>query len=572
MAKKYKTVLTHAGAAKIAAATAGGTKVNLTHMAVGDGCGGLPTPDPTQTKLIAEQYRAALNKISVDPKHKDYLVAELVIPPEVGGFWMREMGLYDETNTLIAVANMAESYKPLLTEGSGRATTVRMVIVVSHMDAVNLLIDSSAVLATLEYVDGKLLEHEQSRRHPDATLNDRGFTQLSSATNSNSETLAATPKAIKTVNDNANSRLAKDQNGADVIDSHLFTKNIGAARVVSGVIHIGGDSGAWSTSQFIEWLERQKAFDHAYWMCKGSWVYANNKVITDTGCGNICLAGSVIEVMGTRSAMTIRITTPTTVSGGGVAYAQFTYVNHGDNYSPGWRRDFNTRNPPTAAETGALSLNGGAISGVLKCDREIQSTHSDSFRIVYGNYGTYWRNDGSNLYLMLTNSGNQYGSYNSLRPFSVNLANGKVTLAAGINGNVVATGEIQAGSGTARMASDGNIYGTRWGDRWLYDYLTTTFQSKGNYLVLGSAYTKAESDSRYTPMGQAYTKAESISLFVRDVRLGANITNVVWGSGGGTCPKGHVLTGGNFDDDREYPVFAPIQKYINNNWYTVSQL
>ncbi|WP_278399433.1 phage tail protein [Hafnia paralvei] len=206
MAQKYKAVLTKIGAAKIAAATAGGTKINLTQMAVGDGGGTLPTPDPTQTKLIAEKHRAALNKVIVDPKHKNYLVAELVIPPEIGGFWMRELGLYDEVGALIAVSNMAESYKPLLSEGSGRAQTLRMVVIVSDMDTVNLLIDSSTVLATQEYVDDKLLEHEQSRRHPDATLKAKGFTQLSSATNSTSEALAATPKAVKEAYDLANGK------------------------------------------------------------------------------------------------------------------------------------------------------------------------------------------------------------------------------------------------------------------------------------------------------------------------------------------------------------------------------
>ena len=206
MAQKYKAVLTKIGAAKIAAATAGGTKINLTQMAVGDGGGTLPTPDPAQTKLIAEKHRDALNKVIVDPKHKNYLVAELVIPPEIGGFWMRELGLYDEVGALIAVSNMAESYKPLLSEGSGRAQTLRMVVIVSDMDTVNLLIDSSTVLATQEYVDDRLLEHEQSRRHPDATLKEKGFTQLSSATNSNSEALAATPKAVKEAYDLANGK------------------------------------------------------------------------------------------------------------------------------------------------------------------------------------------------------------------------------------------------------------------------------------------------------------------------------------------------------------------------------
>ncbi|WP_173673090.1 tail fiber protein, partial [Escherichia coli] len=133
-------------------------------------------------------------------------IAELVIPPEVGGFWMRELGLYDDAGTLIAVANMAESYKPALAEGSGRSQTCRMVIIVSSVTSVALTIDTTTVMATQDYVDDKIAEHEQSRRHPDASLTAKGFTQLSSATNSTSETLAATPKAVKAAYDLANGK------------------------------------------------------------------------------------------------------------------------------------------------------------------------------------------------------------------------------------------------------------------------------------------------------------------------------------------------------------------------------
>ncbi|MEG9852442.1 phage tail protein [Enterobacter hormaechei] len=207
MAVKFKTVITKAGAIKLAAATIpNGKKVNLTVMAVGDGGGTLPTPDPNQTKLVREVWRNTLNKISQDNKNKNYVVAELVIPPETGGFWMREMGLYDDTGTLIAVGNMAESYKPALAEGSGRAQTVRMVIMVSDIESVELTIDTTTVMATQDYVDDKLAEHEQSRRHPDASLTAKGFTQLSSATDSTSEVLAATPKAVKVAYDLAKAK------------------------------------------------------------------------------------------------------------------------------------------------------------------------------------------------------------------------------------------------------------------------------------------------------------------------------------------------------------------------------
>ncbi|EBN5760344.1 phage tail protein [Salmonella enterica] len=174
----------------------------------------------------------------------------------------------------------------------------------------------------------------------DATTARKGIIQLSSATDSTSETLAATPKAVKAAMDNANGRLEKNSNGSDIPDKDLFVRRIGAARAFDGAVTIGGDANPWTTAEFIVWLESQGAFNHPYWMCRGAWSYALNKTITDTGCGNICLAGAVIEVMGVRGAMTIRVTTPTTTSVGGIASAQFTYINNGEGYAPGWRREF----------------------------------------------------------------------------------------------------------------------------------------------------------------------------------------------------------------------------------------
>ncbi|EJI0522297.1 tail fiber protein, partial [Escherichia coli] len=127
--------------------------------------------------------------------------------------------------------------------------------------------------------------------------------------------------------------LQKNQNGADIPGKDTFTKNIGACRAFHSAISTG--AGNWTTAQLIEWLDSQGAFNHPYWMCKCSWSYGNNKIITDTGCGTIHLAGCVIEVMGNKGAMTIRVTTPSTSSGGGITNAQFTYINHGDAYAPG---------------------------------------------------------------------------------------------------------------------------------------------------------------------------------------------------------------------------------------------
>ncbi|EPE7361041.1 tail fiber protein [Escherichia coli] len=449
--RKFKTIITDTGAKKLAQAAApDGNPVHLTHMAVGDGGGTLPTPDSKQTRLVHEVWRHTVNRVILDATHQNRIIAELVIPPETGGFWIREIGVFDEHGDLIAVGNTAESYKPAVAEGSGRAQTFRTILTVSSTATVALTVDNTMVMATVDYVNDKLKEHEQSRRHPDASLTAKGFVQLSSATNSTSEalaatpkavkaaydlangkytaqdattarkgivqlssatnndsetlaatpkavkaaydlangkytaqdattaqkgiiqlssatnstseTLAATPKAVKTAYDNAEKRLQKDQNGADIPGKDTFTKNIGACRAFGG--SVSTTTGNWTTAQFIEWLDSQGAFNHPYWMCKGSWSYGNNKIITDTDCGNIHLAGAVIEVMGIKSAMTIRITTPTTSTGGGTTNAQFTYINHGTDYSPGWRRDYNSRNKPTASEIGALPSGGTAVSSV----------------------------------------------------------------------------------------------------------------------------------------------------------------------------------------------------------------
>ncbi|ELW0367459.1 phage tail protein [Escherichia coli] len=205
--RKFKTVITDTGAKKLAQAAApDGKPVRLTHMAVGDGGGTLPTPDSKQTRLVHEVWRHTVNRVFLDATHQNRIIAELVIPPETGGFWIREIGVFDEHGDLIAVGNTAESYKPAVAEGSGRAQTFRTILTVSSTATVALTVDNTMVMATVDYVDDKLKEHEQSRRHPDASLTAKGFVQLSSATNSVSETQAATPKAVKAAYDLANGK------------------------------------------------------------------------------------------------------------------------------------------------------------------------------------------------------------------------------------------------------------------------------------------------------------------------------------------------------------------------------
>ncbi|HBC1746835.1 tail fiber protein [Escherichia coli] len=200
--RKFRTLITDIGLAKLAATTApGGKPVRLTHMAVGDGNGELRQPQKNQTSLYNEVWRQSVNRVFTDPENPNRLIAELVIPPETGGFWVREIGVFDDTGTMIAVGNTAESYKPTREEGSGRAQIFRAVITVTSDAVVELVMDTTTILPTTDYIDEKMAEHARSRNHPDATLTEKGFTQLSSATNSTSETLAATPKAVKAAYD-----------------------------------------------------------------------------------------------------------------------------------------------------------------------------------------------------------------------------------------------------------------------------------------------------------------------------------------------------------------------------------
>ncbi|HFI6634061.1 phage tail protein [Escherichia coli] len=170
MSTKFYTLLTDIGAAKLASAAALGVPLKITHMAVGDGGGTLPTPDAKQTALVNEKRRAALNMLYIDPQNSSQIIAEQVIPENEGGWWIREVGLFDESGALIAVGNCPESYKPQLAEGSGRTQTVRMVLITSSTDNITLKIDPAVVLATRKYVDDEVLElklyvDDQMRNH-----------------------------------------------------------------------------------------------------------------------------------------------------------------------------------------------------------------------------------------------------------------------------------------------------------------------------------------------------------------------------------------------------------------------
>ncbi|HCP0763514.1 TPA: tail fiber protein [Escherichia coli] len=376
----------------------------------------------------------------------------------------------------------------------------------------------------------------------DASLNKKGLVQLTSATDSPSETLAATAKAVKIAMDNANARLAKDRNGADIPNKPLFIQNvglqetvnqasgalqknqngadipnkdkftqtIGACRSFHGAISTG--AGNWTTAQLIEWLDSQGAFNHPYWMCKCSWSYGNNKIITDTGCGTIHLAGCVIEVMGNKGAMTIRVTTPSTSSGGGTTNAQFTYINHGADYAPGWRRDYSTKNQQPAF---ALGQTGSTVGN----DKAVGWNW---------NSGVYNANIGGASTLILHFNMNT-GSCPAVQ-FRVNYRNGGIFY---------------------RSARDGYGFEADWSEF----YTTTRKPSAGDV--------------------GAYTQAECNSRFITGIRLGGLSSVQTWNGPGWSDRSGYVVTGsvnGNRDELIDTTQARPIQYCINGTWYNAGSI
>jgi|GEM_PF-1215019 hypothetical protein len=221
-------------------------------------------------------------------------------------------------------------------------------------------------------------------------------------------------------------------------------KDVGAAQTFSASYSTG--AGNWTTAEFIAWLKERGAFAVPYWMMKGSWSYADNKIITDTGVGNICLAGAVIEVLGHEGAMTIRVTTPTTTTGGGIASAQFTYINHGSAYAPAWRRDYNTTLKPTAADVGALPSGGGTLSGALTLSMVAPSVQLRGQGTDTRQYIMAYRTDGAtSWYVGKANNGSD-----SAMLWNYTGANG-VELAA--DGNV----RINAKGKQFTFANNGNL-------------------------------------------------------------------------------------------------------------------
>ncbi|EEM1821280.1 hypothetical protein GKA92_24625, partial [Salmonella enterica subsp. enterica] len=380
--------------------------------------------------------------------------------------------------------------------------------------------------------------------------------------------------------------LQKSQNGADIPDKDLFVRQTGAARALSGSVTIGGDSNPWTTAEFIAWLDSLGAFNHPYWMCKGSWSYTHNKVINDTGCGNICLAGAVIEVMGTRGAMTIRVTTPTTTSGGGVASAQFTYINNGGDYSPGWRRDFNTVNKPTAGDVGALPITGGRLNGPLGIgtDNALGGNsivfgdndtgfkwHSDGVLGIYANNALVGYIDNSGLHMsvdVLSNGAIRAGNSKKLSLTSNN--NSTMTATFNLWGDanrptVIELDDDQGWHLYSQRNPDGSIVFTVNGD------------ITANTLRAGGAIYHNNGDIYGSVWGNNWLSTWIHNNVVRGVRLGpVALSGGLWRDfqlGGGQVVTGFHTDGSwemEGDDDKVY--YRPVQYLVGDTWITASSV
>ncbi|HFW5403590.1 TPA: phage tail protein [Salmonella enterica subsp. enterica serovar Birkenhead] len=303
MDNEFYTLLTDWGMAKIASALADKKQIHLQKMAVGDGGGQYYEPTASQTNLRHEVWRGEMNTLTVAPNNPNWLIAELVLPEDVGGWYVREVGVFDDEGELIAIGKFPESYKPLLPGGCGKQVCIRLIMEVSNTTAVTLTVDPSIVLATRDYVDARLDEHEHSTNHPDATLTQKGFTQLSNATDSDDETKAATPKAVKAAMAEARNHTHTWNQITGVPDGTLTQK---------GIVKLNSATDSTSTTEAATPSAVKAAMDKANAAAPASHTHAWNQ-ITGVPDGTLTQKGIVKLNSATDSTSTTEAATPSAV-------------------------------------------------------------------------------------------------------------------------------------------------------------------------------------------------------------------------------------------------------------------
>ncbi|ELW9316908.1 tail fiber protein [Escherichia coli] len=341
----------------------------------------------------------------------------------------------------------------------------------------------------------------------------------------------------------------------------LSPANIGCPASPTGWLTTGSNGGAITTAQLVTLLQNNGAFSTKAWIARCAWAYANSASIPDseTGCGIIPLAGAVIEVFSNNTNnYTIRITTATTTNvSGALTNAEFIYVSNGSSYSPGWRRAYNTRNKPTASDVGALPLSGGTLSGGLTSSGEIVSKYANGFRIAYGNFGFFIRNDGANTYFLLTASGDTLGSWNGLRPITINNTSGAVSIGNGLNVTGGVNGSLNGNASTAtKLQTARNINGVKFDGSG--DININTLVSRGRVTALSGSTQGTAGIQMYEVYNNSYPTTYG---------------NVLHMKGASAAGEGELLIGWSGTSGAHAPVFIRSRRdYSGAAWSAWAQV
>ncbi|EBU6434379.1 phage tail protein [Salmonella enterica subsp. enterica serovar Muenster] len=551
MSAKFYTVLTDIGAAKLASATALGIPLKITHMAVGDGSGVLPTPSAQQTALVAERRRAALNMLYIDPQNNSQIIAEQVIPETEGGWWIREVGLFDETGALIAVGNCPESYKPQLTEGSGRTQTVRMVLITSSTDNITLKIDPAVVLATRKYVDDKALElkvyvDDLMAKHLAAPDPHSQYAQK------DSPTLTGIPKVPTPAAGNSTKQIANTEFVASSIAAIVDSAPAALDTLNELAAALGNDPNFATT--MINALAGKQPLDNTLTNLSGKDIAG---LLTYLGLGEtINLAKNAVPA--TRRVNSKPLTGDITLSAADVnAFAlgvtgDYTLEN---DKSVGWNWKSGVYNVPT----------GGASKLILHFNMNIGSCPAVQFCVNYKNGGISYRSarddfgfelDWTEFYT--TTRKPSAGDVGAL-PVSGGVINGNLGIGTP---NILGGSSIVLGDNDTGLKQNGDglldIYAN---GVQVFRFQNDTLESKKSINVTG----------RLTPTD--YGNFDS--RYVQDFRLGSYESGQAWMGPGFSDTPGYVLTAatnGNGDELIDGLGRRPMQKLIGNQWYNVTSV
>ncbi|HHS7248920.1 TPA: phage tail protein [Salmonella enterica] len=551
MSAKFYTLLTEIGAAKLASAAALGVPLKITHMAVGDGGGVLPTPSAQQTALVAEKRRAALNMLYIDPQNSSQIIAEQVIPETEGGWWIREVGLFDETGALIAVGNCPESYKPQLTEGSGRTQTVRMVLITSSTDNITLKIDPAVVLATRKYVDDKALElkvyvDDLMAKHLAAPDPHSQYAQK------DSPTLTGIPKVPTPAAGNSTKQIANTEFVASSIAAIVDSAPAALDTLNELAAALGNDPNFATT--MINALAGKQPLDNTLTNLSGKDIAG---LLTYLGLGEtINLAKNAVPA--TRRVNSKPLTGDITLSAADVnAFAlgvtgDYTLEN---DKSVGWNWKSGVYNVPT----------GGASKLILHFNMNIGSCPAVQFCVNYKNGGISYRSarddfgfelDWTEFYT--TTRKPSAGDVGAL-PVSGGVINGNLGIGTP---NILGGSSIVLGDNDTGLKQNGDglldIYAN---GVQVFRFQNDTLESKKSINVTGrlTLTDYGNFDSRY----------------VQDFRLGSYESGQAWMGPGFSDTPGYVLTAatnGNGDELIDGLGRRPMQKLIGNQWYNVTSV